>query len=111
MLADNVDTYVAQPAPPVYSGSTALQGWSAWMGLGIRAGVIAAAYVIPASMLGIFQVGCWIAMTVLVYNDLDRTRMSRGWAFFTFFFGVITLTAYLYTRNSRGFRTAAAPRA
>jgi len=46
---------------------------------------------------------------VLVYQDLKRTRMSRSWAFFTFFFGLITFTLYLYTRNSRGYRTAAAP--
>jgi hypothetical protein len=46
-------------------------------------------------------------ITVVVAKDLKRTRMSTGWTIATFFFGLFAMTAYLYTRNSRGLRTAA----
>jgi len=79
------------------------------MGLGLLAALLCAFAVLPASIYGIAQLTCWITFTVLVGQDLKRTRMSRAWAFFTFFCGLFTLTLYLYTRNSRGYRTYAAP--
>src|SRR5579859_5188162 len=63
VITSNVATYGAVDAPITYQGSTAIQGWSAWMGLGLFAALICALVVLPSSVYGFVQLGGWIAFT------------------------------------------------
>jgi hypothetical protein len=92
----------------VYQGSTFIQGWSTWIAL-----LLCVVFFVCLSALGdtagdILTLATWIGLAAAVYQDLDRTRMSRWWLFWAFFAGFLGFGVYLYTRNSRGLRTGAA---
>jgi hypothetical protein len=106
-LASNVGSYVHRDS---YKGRTTLQGWSAWLGVLITFAIIGANVVInpPHGASFGLGIGLGLCLAKLVYQDCERTRMSRWWAFWTFMFAAIVLPMYLLVRNSRGLRTASA---
>jgi hypothetical protein len=57
----------------------------------------------------LLSLATWGMLGGLVYQDLDRTRMSRWWVFWAVLFAFVGFGAYLHTRNTRGYRRYAAP--
>jgi cbb3-type cytochrome oxidase subunit 3 len=108
VLRSNADTFVAAGVPRDYPGSTFIQGWSTWIVVPLFIVYVLVVASVPR-LDGFITLAAWGGLAAAVYQDLDRTRMSRWWVLAAFVCAFLGFGIYLYTRNTRGLRTYAAP--